>query len=175
MNQFVIADAEKCIGCRTCEIACAVAHTHGNSAKLRSTHFFPRLKVIKSSRVSVPVLCHQCENAPCASVCPHDALVRDRDSIQVIQSRCIGCKSCMIACPFGAINVVVTAETNNEQALTKSEVHKCDLCVDVADSPSCVKVCPTSALRLVTTDELRKKTDEKQRRSAQGYRDIRLF
>ncbi|PWC12406.1 electron transport protein HydN [Brenneria roseae subsp. americana] len=172
MNQFVIADAEKCIGCRTCEIACAVAHAGGNSAKLRSTHFFPRLKVIKSASVSVPVLCHQCENAPCASACPHDALVRDHDSIQVIQSRCIGCKSCVIACPFGAINIVVTSE---QATATKSEAHKCDLCVGVADSPSCVKVCPTSALRLVTSDELHQRTYEKQRRSAQGYRDIRLF
>ncbi|MBN3261810.1 4Fe-4S dicluster domain-containing protein [Pectobacterium brasiliense] len=170
MNQFVIAEAEKCIGCRTCEIACAVAHSGGQSAQLRPSHFFPRLKVVKSASVSVPVLCRQCENAPCASVCPNDALVRDRDSIQVIQSRCIGCKSCVVACPFGAINVVTKASNDEGEAhLTQSEVHKCDLCVDVAQIPSCVSVCPTSALRLVTADELRKQTLEKQRRSALGW------
>ncbi|MBJ7222232.1 MULTISPECIES: 4Fe-4S dicluster domain-containing protein [unclassified Brenneria] len=178
MNQFVIAEAEKCIGCRTCEIACAVAHAGGNSAKLRPTHFFPRLKVIKSASVSVPVLCHQCENAPCASVCPQDALVRDRGSVQVIQSRCIGCKSCVIACPFGAINVVLRESNQDDEppyTAPSSEVHKCDLCVDVADSPSCVRVCPTSALRLVTSAELQQRILEKQRRSARGHGDVRLL
>nr|WP_113867157.1 4Fe-4S dicluster domain-containing protein [Brenneria salicis]NMN93365.1 electron transport protein HydN [Brenneria salicis ATCC 15712 = DSM 30166]RBP61670.1 electron transport protein HydN [Brenneria salicis ATCC 15712 = DSM 30166]RLM30452.1 effector protein [Brenneria salicis ATCC 15712 = DSM 30166] len=176
MNQFVIADAQKCIGCRTCEIACAVAHSGGNSATLQPSRFFPRLTVIKNASVSVPVLCRQCENAPCASVCPHDALVRDHDSIQVIESRCIGCKSCVIACPFGAINVTaVPVAINSGSALTKSEVHKCDLCVGVADSPSCISVCPTSALRLVTSAELHKRTYEKQWHSAQDYRNIVAF
>ncbi|MEH2922049.1 4Fe-4S dicluster domain-containing protein [Samsonia erythrinae] len=169
MNQFVIAEAEKCIGCRTCEIACAVAHSGGQSAQLRPSHFFPRLKVIKTASISVPVLCRQCENAPCASVCPNDALVRDRDSIQAIQSRCIGCKSCVIACPFGAINVVLPTSDDEQVHLVQSEIHKCDLCVDVAADPSCINVCPTSALRLVTTADLHRQTQEKQQRSAQSW------
>ncbi|MCL2893795.1 4Fe-4S dicluster domain-containing protein [Brenneria tiliae] len=177
MNQFVIADAQKCIGCRTCEIACAVAHAGGDSAKMRSTHFFPRLKVIKNASVSVPVLCHQCENAPCAAVCPQDALVRDRNGIQVIQSRCIGCKSCVIACPFGAINVVSreSGQEGETHTTLRSEAHKCDLCAGVAAGPSCVRVCPTAALRLVTSDDLQRRVLEKQLRSARGNGDIRLL
>ncbi|ACS87762.1 4Fe-4S dicluster domain-containing protein [Musicola paradisiaca] len=175
MNQFVIADSSKCIGCRTCEIACAVAHAGRDQRVLSKTAFFPRLKVIKSANVSMPVLCHQCENAPCASVCPHDALIRHRDSIQVIQSRWIGCKSCVIACPFGAIDVVSThSQSENGTTQTGSEVHKCDLCVDVADSPSCVRVCPTSALTLVTQQELHQKIAAKQQQSAWSQADIRL-
>ncbi|ANE75462.1 MULTISPECIES: 4Fe-4S dicluster domain-containing protein [Dickeya] len=176
MNQFVIADAAKCIGCRTCEIACAVAHAGGNQQKLHKSHFFPRLKVIKNANVSTPVLCHQCENAPCASVCPHDALVQHQDSIQVISSRCIGCKSCVIACPFGAINVVTRPSDDETPApsLSGSEVHKCDLCIGVADSPSCVRVCPTSALTLVTPQALTERVLEKQQRSAWHHADIRL-
>ena len=170
MNSFVIADASKCIGCRTCEIACAVAHAGAASASLDRSRFFPRLKVIKGATVSVPVLCRQCENAPCASVCPHDALVRHHDSIQVIQARCIGCKSCVIACPFGAIDVVLATST----AGAKSEVHKCDLCVDVAPSPSCVRVCPTSALTLVNAGDLQKRITLKQQQSARDNVDIRL-
>lgn len=174
MNAFVIADASKCIGCRTCEIACAAAHADAGAA-LDRTRFFPRLKVIKGASVSVPVLCRQCENAPCASVCPNDALVRHHDSIQVIQSRCIGCKSCVIACPFGAIDVVVRTHAADEgRSEAKSEVHKCDLCVGVASSPSCVRVCPTSALTLVASADLQRGIYQKQRQSAYDNTDMRL-
>ncbi|OSN00715.1 4Fe-4S dicluster domain-containing protein [Lonsdalea populi] len=161
MNAFVIADASQCIGCRTCEIACAVAHTGGGLSGLNTASFAPRLKVIKSAEVSVPVLCHQCENAPCASACPQEALVAQNDSIQVISSRCIGCKSCVIACPFGAIQIAAAA-----QGEARSEVRKCDLCHGVADGPSCVRVCPTSALRLVTPDDLRRQREKRQWQSA---------
>ncbi|MFP1836442.1 4Fe-4S dicluster domain-containing protein [Lonsdalea quercina] len=165
MNAFVIADASQCIGCRTCEVACAVAHTSGGLSSLNTASFAPRLTVIKSAEVSVPVLCHQCENAPCASACPQGALVAQNDSIQVVSSQCIGCKSCVIACPFGAIRVVTTPQEKGEPH-ARSEVHKCDLCHDVADGPSCVRVCPTSALRLVTPDGLRQQREERQRQSA---------
>lgn len=165
MNAFVIADASQCIGCRTCEIACAVAHTGGGLSNLNTASFAPRLKVIKSADVSVPVLCHQCENAPCASACPQGALVAQNDSIQVISSRCIGCKSCVIACPFGAIQVVTSPQEEGD-ARAHSEVRKCDLCDGVADGPSCVRVCPTSALRLVTPDALRRQREERQWQSA---------
>lgn len=165
MNAFVIADASRCIGCRTCEVACAAAHS--GSSTIDKTRFFPRLKVIKGGNVSVPVMCRQCENAPCASVCPNDALVRHHDSIQVIQARCIGCKSCVIACPFGAIDVVAVTGT-------KSEVHKCDLCIDVAASPSCVRVCPTSALSVVNNGDLQQRIFQKQQQSARDNTDIRL-
>ncbi|MGM3176011.1 4Fe-4S dicluster domain-containing protein [Dickeya lacustris] len=173
MNSFVIADAAKCIGCRTCEIACAVAHAGGDQQKLHKSHFFPRLKVIKNANVSTPVLCHQCENAPCASVCPHDALVQHQNSIQVIASRCIGCKSCVIACPFGAINVVARL-SDDGQCASGSDIHKCDLCIGVAQSPSCVRVCPTSALQLVTPEAIAELVHEKQQRSAWPRTDIHL-
>ncbi|KAA8998414.1 4Fe-4S dicluster domain-containing protein [Affinibrenneria salicis] len=168
MNQFVIADASLCIGCRTCEMACAVAHAGGGSAAMRPEHFFPRLSMVKNAQISVPVMCRQCENAPCASTCPNEALVRHHDSIQPIQSRCIGCKSCVVVCPFGAINVVMRAD----QQPARSEVHKCDLCVGVADSPSCVAVCPTSALKWVKAADLQQTIRDRQALSARESADM---
>ncbi|GAB7194566.1 hypothetical protein OS31_26350 [Dickeya oryzae] len=59
-------------------------------------------------------------------------------------------------------------------SLSGSEVHKCDLCIGVADSPSCVRVCPTSALTLVTPQALAERVYEKQQCSAWNHADIRL-
>ena len=107
MNILVIADPGKCIGCRTCEVACVLAHAAPDAIhKLAAAHFIPRLKLIKTSKVSTPVQCRQCEDAPCAKVCPTGALVLNHNSVQVVQTRCIGCKSCVMACPYGAMEIV---------------------------------------------------------------------
>ncbi len=70
MNRFVIADSTLCIGCHTCEAACSETHRqHG----LQS---MPRLKVMLNEKESAPQLCHHCEDAPCATVCPVNAINR---------------------------------------------------------------------------------------------------
>lgn len=98
MNQFLIANAQRCIGCRTCEVACAVAHQQAQDvAALSTNHFAPRIRVVKSGEISTATACRQCEDAPCASVCPQGAIQRDNDVWWVDQRRCIGCKSCMVA------------------------------------------------------------------------------
>ncbi|MDR0551382.1 MAG: 4Fe-4S dicluster domain-containing protein, partial [Spirochaetaceae bacterium] len=60
-------------------------------------------------------------------------------------------KNCVIACPFGAVEIVETAEVAND-GTNRKIANKCDLCAGVADKPSCVRVCPTETLKLVTTD-----------------------
>ena len=75
MNRFIIADAQKCIGCRTCEVACVVSHQHDQSCTTVSApQFAPRIRVVKSDELSTATLCRQCEDAPCANVCPVDAI-----------------------------------------------------------------------------------------------------
>lgn len=95
MNRFIIADATKCIGCRTCEVACAVSHQENQDcAALSPDEFISRIRVIKDHSWTTAVACHQCEDAPCANVCPVDAISREHGHIFVEQTRCIGCKSC---------------------------------------------------------------------------------
>ncbi|ANZ08293.1 4Fe-4S ferredoxin [Raoultella ornithinolytica] len=159
MNRFIIADAQKCIGCRTCEVACVVSHQHDQSCStVSATQFAPRIRVVKSDALSTATLCRQCEDAPCANVCPVEAIQRDRGVWRVDQRRCIGCKSCMVACPYGAMSVMMTGE--GVQAL------KCDLCSHTDEGPACVAACPTQALRCMEPSELERLSAERRQRMA---------
>ncbi|MGD0102208.1 MAG: 4Fe-4S dicluster domain-containing protein [Acidobacteriota bacterium] len=169
MNILVIADPGKCIGCRTCEVACVLAHAAPDAIhKLAAAHFIPRLKLIKTSKVSTPVQCRQCEDAPCAKVCPTRALVLNHNSVQVVQTRCIGCKSCVMACPYGAMEIVTRVAVLQERQPAAGgplvEAYKCDLCIHRPQGPSCIEVCPTKAIYTidakVLSDNLRKKREQ---------------
>ena len=153
MNKLVIADPGKCIGCRTCEIACVLAHSAADAmVKMSPASFNPRLMVVKTTTVSTPVQCRQCEDAPCAAVCPTGTLVLRDNSVQVNPSRCIGCKSCMIACRFGVIEVVPCDALLSDRPIisgTHVEAVKCDLCAHRANGPACVEVCPTKAISVI--------------------------
>ena len=160
MNRFIIADASKCIGCRTCEVACVVSHQENQDcASLTPETFLPRIHVIKGVNISTATVCRQCEDAPCANVCPNGAISRDKGFVHVMQERCIGCKTCVVACPYGAMEVV-TAGVNQAQAL------KCDLCFHRETGPACVEACPTSALRCMDPLQLEQISAEKRRRAA---------
>jgi Fe-S-cluster-containing hydrogenase components 2 len=145
MNRFIMADAAKCIGCRTCEAACAVVHQ--DSDAVSAATFCPRIRVVKGDAYTTAVGCHQCEDAPCANVCPTRAIHRHAGAWWVEQARCIGCKSCVVACPFGAMQVRLV--DNRARAL------KCDLCAHREGGPACVEACPTRALRCVDPVRLR--------------------
>lgn len=97
MNRFVIAEPTLCIGCNTCMAACTLVH---KAAGLQS---HPRLTVMRNATHTAPVLCRQCEDAPCAQVCPVRAIQQDGDAVVLNETLCIGCKLCAMACPFGAI------------------------------------------------------------------------
>jgi len=96
-----------------------------------------RIRVVKFEEegVDVPMPCFHCEKAPCISVCPTRALSRDASTNAVLldHTKCIGCRLCMIACPFGAMHYDGVRKI----------VYKCDLCYG---DPSCVKWCETKAI-----------------------------
>ncbi|OCG27293.1 effector protein [Gilliamella sp. wkB108] len=166
-NRFIVADANKCIGCKTCELACVASHVKDNN--MTFSNFHPRLKVIKGMSVTIPVVCRQCDNAPCANACPTNAIIRKANSIQVIQERCIGCKTCAIACPFGAMTVVTQQTEYNQQNDNDSyqtQAIKCDLCIDNPTGPACVNACPTNTLSIVEPRNIEKLIQEKQKRTA---------
>ena len=167
MSRFVIAQPEKCIGCRTCEVACVLAHSlDAGDATLSPANFKPRLKLVKTASVTAPVQCRQCENASCVSACPTQALVYERGTVQLVAERCIGCQTCVMACPFGAMEMtstsVVSAPLGALRVRTHvMQAHKCDLCEATADGPACVRVCPTKALFLIDQEGVLTTGDER--------------
>ena len=100
VNRFVIADPSLCIGCHTCEAACSENHRqHGLQSQ-------PRLKVMRNSKDSAPQLCHHCEDAPCAQVCPVNAITGEIKKTHLIDDEiCVRCGQCIKACPVSAISV----------------------------------------------------------------------
>ena len=161
MNRFVYADPSQCIGCRTCEVACVLSHQEDSRiGALDPNSFFPRLNLVKNGMVTTPIMCRQCEDAPCEQVCPNNAIYRENGQVHVIQSRCIGCKTCSVACPYGAMNVVaLPVQTTSSSGLftmnsIKARALKCDLCGSREQGPACVEVCPTNAISLIEPQDM---------------------
>jgi electron transport protein HydN len=135
-------------------IACVVAHEGKRIFEIDADayDFNPRLFMVKTATLSAPIQCRHCENAACKQACTSNA-ISVKDNIVVIDAKkCIGCKNCVIACPFGAVEIVETAQVNNDGS-NRKVANKCDLCVGVSDSPSCIRVCPTEALSLITEEK----------------------
>jgi len=162
MNRFIMADNLQCIGCHACEVACVMAHNHEQHV-LSQRQFIPRITVLKEGKRRSAVTCHHCEKAPCAQSCPNGAIAKSHDSVQVNQQKCIGCKACVVACPFGTMEIVVTPVSDGQ---VKATAHKCDLCHDRPQGPACVENCPADALTLVTPDVLHRLAKARRLRAA---------
>ncbi|ROP62594.1 glutamate synthase small subunit-like protein [Enterobacter sp. BIGb0383] len=162
MNNFIVADAENCIGCHACEVACVTSHNQDDWPRQR-TDFLPRIRVFFHRHASSATTCHHCHDAPCVSSCPTQALCYASNSVQFNESLCIGCKNCVVACPFGAIEMAA----RDEDAPLLAQ--KCDLCRQhPSGEQACVAACPTRALRLMDETGLNQLRRERQIRSATG-------
>jgi carbon-monoxide dehydrogenase iron sulfur subunit len=130
-----------CIGCRLCEVYCQLRHSQSTdfikAFKKELLRPLPRLRVEARGAVCFSVRCQQCDEAPCVHACITGALARDPVSslIKVDEERCIGCWTCLLVCPLGAI----------KQDIEQKKILKCDLCQG-EEIPVCVANCPNEAL-----------------------------
>ncbi|MDR1955329.1 MAG: 4Fe-4S dicluster domain-containing protein [Treponema sp.] len=161
-SYFVLADGEKCTGCKACEVACFAAHQKGQLKTVGAvtSPVIPNLYLTASERGCMPVQCHHCENAPCLRSCATGAIERQAGTVVINRKKCIGCKNCVMACPFGAIAILgasdmaAVGDVFGPAGIPQDQgapryVHKCDLCIGKDTGPACVATCPNQALRLV--------------------------
>lgn len=150
-NYFLYIDPTRCTGCKACEIACAVEHSLSKNiygAVLETPKPRPRVSVIPVDEIRVPMQCRHCEDAPCMAICPTKALYRSENGFVVVdEMKCIGCRMCVVACPFG----------HPAFDYERKIVLKCDGCTERVSEgkvPACVEACPTGALIFGTLDEI---------------------
>jgi anaerobic carbon-monoxide dehydrogenase iron sulfur subunit len=149
MKKQIYVAIERCLGCRSCELACAVAHSQTKDllqAMLEAAPPQARVEVGVVETFAVPLHCRHCEDAPCITVCPSHAMSRSGPDEPVVcqGSKCIGCTLCVLVCPFGVLKMDRAGKV----------IVKCDLCQDLlADGkdPACVTACPTGAIRFIST------------------------
>ncbi|HEY1468568.1 MAG TPA: 4Fe-4S dicluster domain-containing protein [Candidatus Acidoferrum sp.] len=153
MSKGILYDATVCIGCKLCEKACAERNGLPYSDAIaseekQSEHKFTVVQT-KGDRF-MRHLCMNCADPSCASVCPVGALHKTAEGpVTYSASRCIGCRYCMVACPFS----VPKYEWDKALPL----IRKCDMCADrVAKGlqTACAEACPTGATRFGDRDAL---------------------
>lgn len=167
MTRYGMAiDLSRCIGCNTCAVACKVSNNLPKDVWWNVVHtegrdFADTSKGTYGGEMQLrwlPVNCMHCENAVCEEVCPTGATVKRDDGIVTVdEETCIGCKSCMEACPYDVRRLI---ENEPEYYLelpigdpaAKSHkggtVEKCDFCagrIDRGEKPACMELCPGRA------------------------------
>jgi anaerobic dimethyl sulfoxide reductase subunit B len=133
-------NVSRCSGCFACVVACQDQHDHDSEISFRYVGCYEKGSHPTSSVAFSSIACFHCGDAPCINICPTGALAAQESDgvVKLNRDLCIGCHSCMLACPFGAPRFM-------EDGL----MAKCDLCysrIDQGLEPACVHTCTTKAL-----------------------------
>ena len=170
MRKAILYDATLCIGCKLCEQACAernrLPYDYNIAAeKKQSAHKLT--VVLGSDEKFMRRLCMNCLDPTCVSVCPVGALHKNAiGPVSYLEDRCIGCRYCVQACPFGV--------PKYEWESTNPRVRKCTMCDDrvLAGRPTaCSEACPTGATKFGDRDELIAEAQQRIRENPGKYVD----
>lgn len=157
MRYGMVIDLNRCIGCHACSIACKIENATPPGV------FWSRVFQVEEGqypdvkRSYIPRLCMQCEDPACIKVCSTKATYKDSQNlVRVDEQKCIGCKACILACPYGVRSFneggkyfsidVPWGET--EECHQEGTVSKCTFCshlIGKGGEPACVSACPTRA------------------------------
>lgn len=183
----LLIDTEKCgVGCDACVQGCNKEHGIENTGNddtdaqwIRKVDLQDKLTGRKSS---LPVMCQHCTNAPCVDVCPTGASFRRADGIVLVNKHtCIGCRYCMMACPYKARSFIHENLTQQlpEAPRGKGTVESCTLCVHRIDAdstrqPACAEACSEAGHNAILMGDLNDpESDISQRLQQQGATQVR--
>ena len=152
MDKTIVVNIEKCLACKSCELACALVHSKSGTLEDAVVEFPKPQRMVTvepAGEGGVPIQCRHCEAPPCIEICPTGAIRRENEQAPVMidTEMCIGCKLCMLICPFGVLQIGTEGRA----------VIKCDMCLERLEKgrqPACVEACPTRALKLVSLEQL---------------------
>lgn len=140
MRYGFIIDNRKCIGCHACTTACKAEHQVPLGVNRTWVKQVEKGEFPNTRRLFSVMRCNHCTEAPCVEICPVEALFFREDGIVDFDNRrCIGCKSCMQACPYDALYI-------NPENHTAAKCNYCSQRVDIGLEPACVNVCPEHAI-----------------------------
>ncbi|MBL8493277.1 MAG: 4Fe-4S dicluster domain-containing protein [Rhodocyclaceae bacterium] len=186
----MLIDTTRCAdGCDDCVKACDSENALGSSIESRQRPQWIRKIDIKDVRTgrqhSLPMMCQHCANPPCVDVCPTGASFKRADGIVLVDRHsCIGCRYCMMACPYKARSFVheVLVDQNSEVPRGKGCVEGCTLCVhrvDKGQAPACADACSKNSRGAILFGNLNDPDSEISRRirtvaTTQVRADLRL-
>ncbi|MGE4293812.1 MAG: 4Fe-4S dicluster domain-containing protein [Desulfovibrio sp.] len=147
----VYPNREYCIGCHICELACMTAHSKSGDLIIAYTKereddgLSPCKKIFQKGSECVAISCRHCDDPSCVAACISGALHKDPETGETVYDRekCVGCWSCLMACPYGAIR----------RHPKMNKIVKCDLCHGREGGPACVEACPNKALKFEDRDD----------------------
>jgi formate dehydrogenase iron-sulfur subunit len=165
----MLIDETKCTGCRGCQVACKQwndlpgektrntgSYTNPPNLSAKTWNLIEYIEIASGNEIGFHFLkraCMHCEHPACASVCPVGALYKTAEGPVVYDDgKCIGCRYCMIACPFG-----IPTFDWNKGLLDQALIRKCNFCVDRLSNgltPACAKTCPSKAISFGERDKL---------------------
>jgi tetrathionate reductase subunit B len=180
----MLIDSGKCAsGCTDCVTACSTENGFSSGTKATDSQWIRKIEIkeIKTGKTqSLPMMCQHCAEPPCVDVCPTGASFKRADGIVLVDKHiCIGCRYCVMACPYKARSFVHEPQTNQKPDVPRGmgTVEGCTLCVhkvDRGESPACVQACSAAGHEAIIFGDLNNPNSEISKRVAQySTRQIR--
>jgi len=135
----VYVNEKWCLGCHLCEYNCAFANSGCDDMvkALKDVTIHPRIRVEEGENICFAVNCRHCEEPLCVKSCITGALSVEDGVIHVDEEKCVGCYTCVLVCPYGAVM----------PGPDGGVIQKCELCTNnSAGEPACVEGCPNRAI-----------------------------
>ena len=151
----IYVDEKWCLGCHLCEYNCAFANSTSGKPNmalaLKDLVINPRIRIEQKGNISFAVSCRHCTEPLCVKSCISGALTKENGLISIDQNKCVGCFTCIMTCPYGAISVG-----------ENGAVQKCELCTkNKSGTPACVAGCPNKAIVYEDRDEFSQDKEDK--------------